>query len=444
MVKYSTAISIMSIVASSMNAIASAHEVRKGMDMRKYADELKHLRVNATKSKSPSKSSKAGKSSKGGKGGALYTMTNVAENKILIYSRNGNDGTLTFEGSELTTGLGGDEPGISADSLTVAGECLLAVNGFSHDISTFQIHSVSEISLAGKVASGGTYPVSIAEKDGLVYALNTGGNGSIQAYSLTQNDCLLSPIGGPIELRATVVPPLDPPNSNTIAGDIRFTPQGQLLVTIKINGGLASFASGSSEGSLNFYDIDPEDGSTSDGALTQTLVSLNGGTTIPFSFDFDDDGRVLVAEAISGGPTSSGAVGIFEDGELVERVENGQNAVCWIAYSSESSCIYTSNTNLDASLSSFSLKNGSLELVASRVVDIDLPGDLALSNDEEYLYVLSFGNLAGSLSHIVVYKPSDDCALEEVQRISDGFDQMNTGTTGPEANREVGLALYEP
>jgi len=440
MVSYSKTFSI--LLASSVSAFASAHEIRKDMDMdmSKYAAMLKRTRVNSNNRQSKSMKGKASKGGRNGSMGAVYTMTNAAENEILVYSRNGIDGELTFEASEPTTGNGGERPGIGASSIIVAGECLLATNTGSHDITTFRIQSASEIVLAGKFASGGTLPLSIAEKEGVVYALNAGNNGSIQGYYLNRFNCGLIPIGSPVELRQTVNPiETEAPivNDIPVPSEVAFTPEGDLLVIIKINGG-GPPSNGGGPGSLNIYEIDPTDGSTSNAALTQISVSLDGGVVLPFAYDVDDQGRMLIVDAVSGSFVTPGAVSVFEDGELVERVETGEGASCWIAYQREGACIYTSNANMDSSVSSLTLKNGPLELVDSRAAVLDIATDIRLSLDDEYLYVLSNGNGAGDSSHIVVYKTSNNCMLEEVQVIGDGFTQFGNGAV----NSETGMAVY--
>merc|ERR1712166_1462732 len=133
----------------------------------------------------------------------------------------------------------------------------------------------------------GTFPVSIAEQEGLVYALNGGGDGSIQGYTLTQYNCGLRSLGDPIELRQRLTVSPIPPSSFTLPGMIGFTPEGNLLVTVKIEGGLGALSTGA-PGSLNFYEINPVDLSTSDDALTQTLDNLNGGPVVLFGFIFDE------------------------------------------------------------------------------------------------------------------------------------------------------------
>ena len=373
-------------------------------------------------------------------------MTNDVENEILVYSRDVSHGQLTFEESVPTTGIGGQHLAVSASSIIVAGECLLAVNSGSHDITTFKIKSPSEIEYAGKFESNGLLPMSLAEKEGLVYALNSGGNGSIQGYYLVQFSCGLIPFGSPVELRQNVDPgETEAPISLAVVlpSEVAFTPEGDLLVIIKINDALLDTETEgltAGPGSLNFYEIDPTDGSTSDDALTVVPVSVNGVGTLPFSFEADAYGRTIIVEARSSILGSSGAVTIYEDGVLVERVQTGNS--CWVAYQREGSCIYTSQTNF-ANISSLTLKNGPLELVSRMAAVTDIPVDMRLSNDGRYLYVLTNGDLNGDNSHIIVYETSEECHLDEVQSIGDGFTQtrMFDGTLGS-LNFEVGMAVY--
>jgi len=447
MVSYSK-FSILSIAASTIGAVVSAHEVPNGMDMSKYASKLKNTRVNSNVRQG--KADKGAKASKEGidSTGALYTMTNDVENEILVYSRDVSHGQLTFEGSVPTTGIGGQHLAVSASSIIVAGECLLAVNSGSHDITTFRIKSPSEIEYAGKFESNGFLPMSLAEKEGLVYALNSGGSGSIQGYYLTQFNCGLIPFGSPVELRQNVDPgQTEAPITSAVVlpSEVVFTPQGDLLVIIKINDALLNSeteGTTAGPGSLNFYEIDPTDGSTSDDALTVVPVSLNGVGTIPFAFEADEDGRTIIVEAASTILGSSGAIAIYQNGELVERVQTGENGSCWVAYQREGSCIYTSQTS-NSNISSLTLKNGPLELVDSIAVDVDVPVDMRLSTDERYLYVLSNGDLNGDTSHIIVYETFEDCHLNEVQSMGDGFTQMGIfAGSFADLNFEVGVAVY--
>ena len=51
-------------------------------------------------------------------------------------------------------------------------------------------------SFSDRASTDGTFPVSVTTaKDDVVYVLNGGGQGSVQAFNLDPHDCALSPIG---------------------------------------------------------------------------------------------------------------------------------------------------------------------------------------------------------------------------------------------------------
>lgn len=234
MVSLSKAISLLSIaVVSSISTLANAHEIPEG----KFNTELNHLR----EGRGHNAAEEAPRED------AVYAMSDVvAEEKdeILIYLRNEIDGSLTFEGrGSANGGIGYEKPGLqlSGNNMIVAGECIIAVNGLSsNDVSTFRMKSASEMEHKGKFSTSGAFPVSVAEREGLVYVLNGGGNGSIQGYTLAQSNCGLTPLVGD---------PIDLPNSNTIPSQIGFTPEGNLLVTMTVDGGLDSVLTSGLRGS---------------------------------------------------------------------------------------------------------------------------------------------------------------------------------------------------
>jgi len=393
---------------------------------------------------------------------AVYTMTNQPTNEILVYSRDPYTGKLTFENKVATEGMGGRlssssgppenavlpetflDPLASTGSITVAGNCLLAVNAGSNDISTFRIASSSEIYKTGIVDSGGDFPLSITEKEGLVYVLNGGGQGHIHGFHLTEYNCMLSPIGDPVELdQGETVTPTDPNFFPATAAQIGFTPEGNIMVTIKINGGGQNFPSGF--GSLNTYFIDPESGTTSEDDLDQMVISDPPGA-IPFSFDFDDKGNLLVIEAFGegGAPMGMGQANVFVNGTLVSEVGTGQPDSCWIQHNPRNSCVYTTNNNGGDSISSFHLEDAALELVESEAATLNTPLDMDIHPDNRFLYALSTGHNDGTgQPRIYVYEMGCDCGLREVQAIADGLDteEMRIEQDGVLFG-VVGLGLY--
>lgn len=404
---------------------------------------------------------------------AVYTMTNQPNNEVLVFSRDESNGRLTFAQSVSTTGSGsqqnsmsgppanfsvppGADPVGSQGGLIVAGKCLLVVNAGSNDVSTFKIASSGEIEFAGKFASNGLFTDSIAERDGLVYSLNAGGNGSIQGYTLSQFNCGLIHIGGPVDLvqgggsESDAPSPFNPPFGVAKPSQIGFTPEGHILVTIPIPGGGQNFPKGA--GVFQIFEIYSGDGSAS--SPRSTAISDRPGS-VPFAFDWDGDGNLLVVENVIEGfdpmRAPMGGLSVWEIDE--DRVYNNvgvigaeQGFVCWVEYIAQNQCVYSANSGTTGSISSYAQENGAYGLVESVAASLNGPLDLIASADGEFLYTISPGvtDLSGQ-PHINVYQTSSDCGLTEVQVIEDGFDtQDEVRALDPDGifNGVFGLAVY--
>ena len=400
----------------------------------------------------------------------VYTMDNQPENHISIYERDQQDGTLNFISTVATGGSGfqlqfdpatdpaplrpQQDPLASTGSIIVAGsetqKCLLAVNAGSNTVSTFKIGAApDELTLVGTFETGGMIPVSITERNGLVYVLNAGGNGSIMGFNLVPFTCLLFPFGAPTALNQTVPAP-DGILSATPA-QIGFTPENNILVTIKqTNGGGPDFEN--QTGSLNVYEVNQNDGTIIVGSLIQTSLSRGGFGTLPFSFTFDDSGNLLLIE-LAGieGSFDRGVVSVMTNIDsdpplLTSEAESGATATCWIEYNPLTSCIYTTN-NGSRSISSFYLNEDSeVELVSNDLGGgLDAPIDMIQSADSKYLYALSTGAQTEDLQPLIyVYEMTGDCGLKQVQVIADGLDDEATRSAadGGVVNGYVGLALF--
>src|SRR2546428_3364635 len=94
--------------------------------------------------------------------GAVYTQTNAAAgNSVLVFDR-AADGSLSTAGQFWTGGAGTGASLGSQGAVTVSqnGRWLFVVDAGSNDIASFAITS-SGLSLAGRVWSGGTQPISV-------------------------------------------------------------------------------------------------------------------------------------------------------------------------------------------------------------------------------------------------------------------------------------------
>jgi len=440
--------------------VLSTHQVAS-MDLRSKSEARSHNRVleanptkmdNAKSSNHGAKSSKSAKSKSSGSGrGAIFAMTNASGgNEIIMYARKKN-GRLRYTGSPFSTGgVGGDlvlqsppdDPLASQNSLVVADNCLLAVNAGSNTLTSFEIRAeqgnnrgLHQVSIVG---SGGEIPVSIAYSSAnrFVYALNSGGPGSISGFTLNE-ECFLKPIPNSIvslEQQPSAFPE-GPPYFLSTPAQIDFTPSSQqLLVTIKgIDGNPFS------GGTINQYEVDGDTGLVSNERITET----GNGSITPFSFDSDGDDNLLVVDAFGStelGCKHTGSVSIYNLQGAQGRVSRIQNvpiyqtASCWIKYSN--GCAFTTN-NGSSSISSLSVSDDNIELIDSVAASLNNPIDEIFSPDGHYLYALSTGHTFGRQPRIYVYDVMNDCGLREIQVISDGLPNEFVTSFGA-----VGLAVF--
>lgn len=107
----------------------------------------------------------------------VYTMSNDATaNKVYAYNIDANS-SLTYKGAYPTTGTGTSTDLGTQSALTtgLGGHLVYAVNPGSNDMSVFYALTDGSLTLKEKVATGGTEPVSVTERNGIVYVLNAGG-----------------------------------------------------------------------------------------------------------------------------------------------------------------------------------------------------------------------------------------------------------------------------
>ena len=245
---------------------------------------------------------------------AVFVQTNdPAGNQIVSY-RQGPHGQLLPGGRYDTGGLGVALTGAVVDKLASQGGLafdpasglLVAVNGGSNTITTFDVHG-ARLDDPRTVASGGTIPVSVAIAGDRLYVLNAGGTGSVQGF----DSRTLAPLpGGHRELNLTRN--VTPQFLNT-PGQIGLTPDGRhLVVTTKANGS-----------SIDVFGVDAS------GRLSAAAVTTVSATPVPFGFTFDPHGDLVVTEAAQSVLTtyaihSNGTLGVLAS------VTNSQAALCWV------------------------------------------------------------------------------------------------------------------
>ncbi len=305
---------------------------------------------------------------------SVFVQTdNTAGNTVVAYDR-ADDGSLTWEHTYPTGGLGGVLTGSVVDHLASQGSLtydpvnalLYAVNAGSNTVSVFSVRG-DELTLRQVVGSGGAFPVSVAVHGDLVYVLNAEDGGSVQGYAVALDH--LVPLPGStrtLGLDATATPQF----TNT-PGQVAFSPDGsQLIVTTKANGNdIDVFGVG-------FF-----------GYLSASPVQNEQTGAVPFAVSFDRAGHLVVAEA-------SGAVASFaldRDGTVTQLsvVPTGESATCWIAPAG--GYFYASNAG-SATVSGVRVGgSGQLTLLGTTGTD---PGtvDASATANGQFLYVQTGGN----------------------------------------------------
>ena len=266
-----------------------------------------------------------------GKHGAVFAMTNDADdNQIVIFERD-HDGLLTLSGTVSTGGHGsggGLDPLASQGSvvLTENNRWLLAVNAGSNDISVFLVKR-DALKLVDQVDSGGEFPVSLTVFHNLVYVLNAGGSANITGFYLSNRGELIHRDHSTRDLETGGF------------AQVGFDPWGDnLVITDRDENEILVFK-------LGWHGL----------PAMEPVTSPSNGIA-PFGFIFTEKGKLLVSEA------GSGAVSLYAinaDGSLRVislSVENGQIATCWIA-GNDDGYIFTANTG-SQTLSAYSLIDG--------------------------------------------------------------------------------------
>ena len=293
----------------------------------------------------------------------------VTGNQIVAYDR-AEDGTLTQARTYATGGLGGVLTGSVVDHLASQGSLtydrrhglLYAVNAGSNTVSVFSVRG-DRLFLRQLLPSGGTFPVSVAVHDNLVYVLNARAGGSVQGYRVFFGFVL------PLRHsnRSLALPAVTTPEFVSTPGQVAFSPDGsQLLVTTKANGS-----------AIDVFGVGQ------DGRLAATPVVNSEPGTVPFAVDFDAAGHLVVTEA---GTNALATFSLASNGTIapIDAKPTSQSATCWVVQANGT--FYASNAG-SASLTGFrSSPAGVLAPVGQTTTDAGTV-DAAVTADGQYLYV---------------------------------------------------------
>jgi 6-phosphogluconolactonase (cycloisomerase 2 family) len=327
---------------------------------------------------------------------AVFVQTdNLSGNQIIAYDQAWN-GALTQAGAYATGGVGGALEGSVVDHLASQGSLtydqqsnlLYAVNAGSNTISVFAVLG-DHLALRQVLSSGGSFPVSIAAENGLVYVLNAEEGGVVQGFRVLFDH--LVPVPGsarPLGLNPTATPQF----VNT-PGQVAFSADGsRLIVTTKANGS-----------DIDVFRISPF------GRLSSAPVVTSLPGAVPFSLVADRYGHLVVAEA---GTDALASFQLNWNDTLTQLSSGltGEQATCWVV--GVDGRFYASNAG-SASLSGFQPgPGGALSLFSTTPTDAGTV-DASATADGRFLYVQ-----AGGAGNVDEYAIEADGTLSEIGSVA--------------------------
>jgi 6-phosphogluconolactonase (cycloisomerase 2 family) len=295
----------------------------------------------------------------------VYVQSNEGEGNRVFGFRRGADGRLSAPVIVSSGGRGDDVPHLTSQgSVVLASDGrLLVTNAGSDNISVLTVADDPEV--LAVVPSGGSAPKSIAERDGLVYVLNTGDR-SLVGFRLTK-DGLVEVPASRRELGAGADP-----------AQVGFTADATSVVVTD-----------RAANAILVYAVGP------DGLLGEPNATPSAGPT-PYGFTFARAGTLVVTEAFGAAKGKAAASSYRMDGGGAEvvtsSVGNGRSEICWAVPSADGRYVFTTNF-ADGAVSRYSVSSGG-ELVlddAVAAVTFDgVPGlrDEDITADGRFLYAI--------------------------------------------------------
>jgi 6-phosphogluconolactonase len=294
----------------------------------------------------------------------VYVQSNEADgNRVFVFPR-GEDGQLSGPVIVASDGRGDGVPHLTSQgsvALTSDGR-LLVTNAGSDEVSLLTV--ADEPHAVAVVASGGSAPKSVAERDGLVYVLNTGDR-SLVGFRMAE-DGLVEVRGSRREL-----------GSNADPAQVGFSPDGtKVVVTDRGANAILVYSVGA------------------DGLLGEPRATASAGPT-PYGFTFARDETLVVTEAFGAakGKAAASSYRLNGGAELItSSVGNGRSEICWAVASADGRHVFTTNF-ADGAVSRYSVSDAGelvLDDAAAAITFDGMPGlrDQDLTGDGEFLYAI--------------------------------------------------------
>jgi 6-phosphogluconolactonase len=296
----------------------------------------------------------------------VFVQTNEAAGNHVASFRRADDGALEVLGRYATGGAGDGVPHLTSQGsvvLTSDSRALLVTNAGSGDVSFFSISSEA-LELLSTVPTGAA-PKSVAERDGLVYVLNTD-EPSLAGFRVADGG--LSPL---VDSRRELPADSDP-------AQVGFTPDGRFLVVTQRG-----------TNSIAFYPV------LADGRLGEPRSVASAGPT-PYGFAFAGDGTLVVTEAFGAEKGRAAASSYALNGGAAEvvtsSVGNGRSEICWAVVTNDGRHVFTTNF-ADGAVSRYAVGDDGALVLDDAVAGVSVDGraglrDEDLTSDGRFLYAI--------------------------------------------------------
>ena len=289
--------------------------------------------------------------------GHVYQATNNANrNAIAVFDRAAN-GSLRAHGTVATGGKGTGASLASQGGVIRDGSLLFVVNGGDDSVSVLSTKGGS-LRLRDRISSGGEHPVSVTVHRGVGYVLNHDSD-TIVGFRYTPSGDLRKLPGSTRHLTRQMS------GMPTDAAQIQFSPGGRrLVVTERAANAIDTFT-------------------VRKGYPSKAHSHASAGM-VPYGFDFDRHGTLVVSEAASGSASSYRVGWHFRP--ITKALGNTQAAACWVVVSGHYAWVVNAASN---SISSYRVhSDGSLTLVEAVAGATGAgPTDAAATPDGRYLQV---------------------------------------------------------
>jgi 6-phosphogluconolactonase len=322
----------------------------------------------------------------------VYVGTNSPAGNEVVVLRS-SDGGVVEQIGVYSTGGAGTGGGLESQGpliLDGSGRFLFTVNAASNTVSAFRIEGQT-LALIGAYPSGGVRPTSLAERRGVLYAMNEGGSGNVTGFQVGDDGSLAMISGSTFPLS----------RENAGGAQVGFHPElNTLIVTERFSNRICLYR-------LNDA-----------GVIERGPRVLRSAGRFPFGFTITARNHLLVSEAFGGGNglSSMSSYRFSKRGTLSiasARVGTREVAACWVSATEAGDFAYTTNTGSN-SISSFRvLPSGRMRLLERVAADGGAPTEVVIHHGTRRLFVIN-----ASARTVAAYIVEADGALTGAGTIS--------------------------